>query len=229
MPLIMSNLTKWSKLGLEQDCYAKLADLMCISCAPNTNNFVLSTGNSILIRICRTLCDSLYSVCKGDLAKIPSMPLGTGSGSEFCSNLFTEDPRMVVSESGCFTGLPVAQIEQSQCLPTAGGNNSTNAEAGSDSSSTVEGLVGTLVVLVSVLLLVSCLSLLLATGAAWFVWNRRDKVVELDSDDGEDPDDIPMEELTRSKGRAPVKLYRSDSGGIPVHIKSKDEEEELEA
>jgi len=128
IPSIKGNLSQLQQeIGLGDDCYFAVADLICMICAPNTADWVIKKVSSdskpsIQLHICDSLCNKMYSACKNDLSKIPGMK-EVNNGEQFCAELFKEahqsgnivfDPK---EEKSCYDGVPLDQVEQAYCLP----------------------------------------------------------------------------------------------------------------
>jgi len=164
--------------------------------------------------------------------RLPNNAGSSSTGAEFCSDLFQGHPMLTISLSNtnCFGGVPLAQVEESTCFhPLHGGDGSSSSLATDDSLlSSLVGITGTLLVLVA-LLVIGLLAV-----AFWLAY-RRWRVARnwLWTTEPDDPDDIPMEEMVpplesaagkrdstiqRDADSPPVQLYLSRSGGVPVHI-----------
>jgi len=227
MPMIRGNLTWCESQEISEGCLIVLSELICLSCAPHTSSFVTPLSPaSYQISICISFCNAMLQACKYD--KIPNKAASSSTGAEFCSALFNGNPSLTISHSNtsCFGGVPLAQVQGSTCYHPHGGDGSSSPSTDDSLLSALVGITATLVVLVALLII----GLLAVTFCiAYRKWREHNWLWRTEPDD---PDDIPMEEMSPQSSTPdggsspPVQLYLSRSGGVPIHISEPLDDEE---
>jgi len=127
LPKIMGYMTSLHiELGVSDQCYFAISDIICHICAPNTNNFVTVSQNSSshdTIHICTSFWDKLYGACEKDLSKlIDNAEQSATNGKELCAAVFSNDPDVQPfsfeeDSENCFAGVPLEAVEEAYCLP----------------------------------------------------------------------------------------------------------------
>jgi len=159
VPYLMGNLTQLQQeIGLGDQCYFAIADLVCMICSPNTTRFITRSpiSSQFQLHLCDSLCDKIFSACIPDLAKIPGMPTTITDGEAFCAELFKDakqsgsivfDPKV---EESCYDGVPLEQVEEAYCLPGQTKPEKTGLSTGAIAAIVVPVVCGVLVLIVSV-------------------------------------------------------------------------------
>lgn len=170
IPYIKGNLSKLQEeIGLGDECYFAVADLVCMICSPNTADFITTKLGTYQIHLCDSLCTKIFNACQKDLSKIPNMPSTVKDGEEFCEELFKDakqkgniifDPKV---DNTCYDGVPLEQVEGGYCLP---GQKKPEENGKGLSNGAIVGIV--IAVFVSVLALV-----LIVGGIGYYYYHKK--------------------------------------------------------